>query len=227
MKRYRQEWCSSPSVLSSGSRGGFPERQPTLPCLEERHPACPEVLTGGRNREPYPRRTADRSSTASEKGGHASSAQGPNSRSAIAAAPIPATGSTHRNAPDPPKCPNVSGEFLAPVQCGRLSSRISKVSPHGFGSNRPTSGRTPASFANCGRVASPSVFCATSVGERSSRPKDIRSPTLLQTSCAGEPRSSVCCIASGWSTPARRYSPNDIPVRVARYSANTSTPVFE
>src|SRR5918996_3998475 len=48
MKRYRQEWCSSPSVLSSGSRGGFPERQPTLPCLEEGHPAGPPSPDRGR-----------------------------------------------------------------------------------------------------------------------------------------------------------------------------------
>ena len=66
-------------------------------------------------------------------GGHASTAQGPKSRSVSTTHAAPASGSTHRNVPDWPKCPKVFGELFAPVQCGDFPSRISKPSPQSFG----------------------------------------------------------------------------------------------
>src|SRR5207247_5184100 len=73
-------------------------------------------------------------STASLKRGHALVAQSPNSLSVSTPHASPASRSTHRNVPAAPKCPNVLAELRAPVQCGDLWSRSSKVSPQSFGS---------------------------------------------------------------------------------------------
>src|SRR6185295_1567332 len=73
-------------------------------------------------------------STASERRGQASFAQSPNWRSLSEAQAAPASGSTQRNEPDPPKWPNVRSEFCFPVQCGDLASRSSKPRPQSFGS---------------------------------------------------------------------------------------------
>src|SRR5918992_4654827 len=163
---------------------------------------------------------AKRSSTASENRGHASRAHGPNSRSVRTTAASSGSGSTHRKLPEPPKCPKVAGELRSPVQWGRLSSRISKVSPQGLGSNLPTSGRTPPRSGKLGRVASARVAVDTSVGRSSSRENATMSETVLHIPPAGEPRSSVWPMPSGSSTPSRRYSSNGIPARAARWSAN-------
>src|SRR4029079_6661243 len=75
-------------------------------------------------------------STASLNAGHsarAASAQSSKGRSVRARLATPTAGSTHAKVPAPPKCPNVDGEFVVPVQCGFLSPRISNPSPHGQG----------------------------------------------------------------------------------------------
>ena len=86
--------------------------------------------------EERPRGSLDRaaSSTASASRGHASFAQSPKSRSVRHASARPASGSTQRNVPLRPKCPNVRGELRAPVQCGVFASRSSKPRPQSFGS---------------------------------------------------------------------------------------------
>ena len=55
-------------------------------------------------------------STSSASCGQASIAQLPKARSVRTPSATPAAGSTHRNVPLRPKCPNVSGLQLAPVQ---------------------------------------------------------------------------------------------------------------
>src|SRR5579871_1803453 len=102
--------------------------------------------------------------TASERRGHTSRDHGPNSRSDSDAHATPATGSTHRNDPDPPKCPYVSAELVVPVQCGDFASRNSKPSPQSIGRIRPTPGRIPSSPGNTTLVMSANVDAATSVG---------------------------------------------------------------
>ena len=55
----------------------------------------------------------------------------------------PASGSTQRNAPDCPKCPNVLGDASGGVQCGALVPFSSNPRPHGFGRWRPKPGQHP------------------------------------------------------------------------------------
>ena len=75
-----------------------------------------------------------RRSTASENGGHASSAHGPNSRSVSTTRARSTTGSTQTNVPEPPKWPNVAGLFASPIQWGRLPSCSSGPRPQSHGS---------------------------------------------------------------------------------------------
>ena len=83
---------------------------------------------------------------------------------------MPASGSTQRNVPLPPKWPNVRGELRVPVQCGDFESRSSIPRPQSFGLLTARSpGSTPTSPGNCTAVASASVSAATSVGASSSR----------------------------------------------------------
>ena len=102
----------------------------------------PEPGAPGRIRPDRPRLASP--STASDRRGHASFAQSPKSRFVRTPSARPASGSSQRKVPLPPKWPNVRGELRAPVQCGDLSSRSSKPRPQSFGSKRPKSGRTPA-----------------------------------------------------------------------------------
>ena len=90
--------------------------------------------------------------------GHASRAQGPNSRPVWTHSPTFATGSTHRKAPLPPKWPKVAGELDVPVQCGDLSPLISNPRPQSKGSNLPTPGRVP------GRAGKVTVVASSSEG---------------------------------------------------------------
>ena len=66
------------------------------------------------------------------------------SRSVRQASARAGSGSTQRNEPEPPKCPNVRGDVRLPDQCGCLPSLSSKPRPQSLGSKRPRSGMTPA-----------------------------------------------------------------------------------
>ena len=117
----------------------------------------------------------------------------------------PASGSTHRNEPDRPKWPKVRGELAVPVQCGRLSPRISTPRPQSHGSNRPKPGSTPARPANWTEVASAWVAALTRVGTASSRPSASRSPSgparaRRRRPCAVGGSRTVSPIHSGSST---------------------------
>ena len=72
-----------------------------------------------------------------------STAQSPNGWSPRPAHATPASGSTQRNAPDCPKCPNVRGDASGGVQCGALAPFSSNPRPHGFGRCRPKPGQHP------------------------------------------------------------------------------------
>src|SRR5262249_34126874 len=87
----------SPAVVASCDRAEFNEfRRPLV--ADDAYPASAR--------------------TESDRRGHASSAQSPNSRSVKQAQASAASGSTQRKVPEPPKCPKVRGELRAPVQCG-------------------------------------------------------------------------------------------------------------
>src|SRR5271165_800497 len=102
----------TPSYGQADSRGG---------------PSEPRVSIG-----PDDRTSAN---TASASAGQARDAQTPNGRSATPQHSTEATGSTHRNEPLCPKCPNVAGEFEGPVQWGRFAPRISTPRPQSHGAN--------------------------------------------------------------------------------------------
>jgi hypothetical protein len=72
--------------------------------------------------------------TAEDSDDHNGGAQSPNSRSVRTTHANRASGSTHRNVPDPPKWPKVRGEPSGAVQWGDLSPLSSNPSPQGLGS---------------------------------------------------------------------------------------------
>src|SRR3954453_22469810 len=101
------------------------------------------------------------SMTAVQNGGQTPSAHGPKSRSPSTTAATPATGSSQKKVPAPPKCPNVSADGDGPAQWPRLPEVHSKVNPQSSGSKRPTFGSTPRSPGNWIDVIS-----STPVGDR-------------------------------------------------------------
>src|SRR3954471_23423355 len=100
---------------------------------------CDTVVTGATNS----------ATTASQSAGQACIAQGPKSRPVRQTHPTPATRSTHRNDPEPPKCPPTCAGTDWPDQCPGRPKLRSKPSPQSQGSKRPTPGTIPDSPGNC------------------------------------------------------------------------------
>src|SRR5690606_26386793 len=101
-----------------------------------RHLLAPRARRRSRRTVPevlgQPVRLPCSASTAADRADHSGGAQSPNSRSVSTAHATPASGSTHRNVPDPPKCPKVRGEPSGAVQWGAFVPLSSKPSPHGL-----------------------------------------------------------------------------------------------
>ena len=101
-------------------------------------------------------------------------------------------GSTHRNVPDPPKCPNADGLLRSPIQCGRLPSwssrpetpvaRIEVADPrHHAGSPGKATVDARAAIAGGTRVGRSELAGERrQVRERPSRPCDGRSTRTVE-----------------------------------------------
>ena len=136
---------------------------------------------------------------------------------------IPASGSTQRNVPLPPKCPNVLWRVRVPDQCGAFPPLTSTPSPQSSGLKRPKSGKHAVEPGNCTRPS-----------RRGSRARRVAGEEKLATDCqhvveialhtrAGMPV-GVEAIPSGSQTAARMYSANRISARSARCSPRTRKP---
>ena len=107
--------------------------------------------------------------------------------------PRPPSGSTHRNAPDWPKCPKVRGRAPAGVQCGDLCPRSRSRGPTGWAPVGPKPGQHPGEVGQLRRRG---------LGERSPG----RGPGPGRGSSAAEPQQvgPRCCDAPWAGEPCQR-----------------------
>src|SRR5690606_5329989 len=162
-----------------------------------------------------------------DSAGHRSYAQLPKLRSVSTTSARATAGSTHKNVPDWPKCPNVRGELADPVQCGDLVPRISKPSPQSLGRCTPKPGSTPSSPGNCTDVASSCICCDTSRGRSRSTANSARSATVdpaPNPAAAAPPGNAVSDMPSGSHTASWKYSANPMPDSCSIFSASNRNP---
>ena len=155
------------------------------------------------------RRAHSAASTPSVQSGQASIAQGPKSRSVSTTAAAPASGSTHRNVPDCPKCPNV-----ARASCARPSSAGT--------CRRGSRSRAPSRWASAAEAGQDAVQAGEGdAGGVVEGGGQARAPAARRRSARGRrrwtrlpPRASrepVAVMPSGTQTASCRYSANGMP----------------
>ena len=130
--------------------------------------------------------------------------------------------------PAPPKCPNVDGEFVVPVQCGCLSPRISKPRPQGHGEIAADSRDDPAELGELDGRRLAAVACGDQRGgaDLGEERDEVggRAPHPMGRRAAA---ASVDVMPSGWSTASLEVVGERHAAASATACAAISMPVFE
>ena len=121
--------------------------------------------------------------------GHAPSAQPSNSRSVRTTSARSASGSTHRNVPDPPKWPNVAGLFRVARPVRGLARRAARTrGPSRADRTRPPRAARPSARERRRSWPPRTAARVTSVGRRSSAASRTRSSSGPWRPCDGRSR---------------------------------------